>query len=264
VTSIRSLLERTTRSWILRRHLPEEFGRAPIHVSPSAGLGYLFRSLRAVDPLLLSLANEFVKPGAVVWDVGANVGLFAFAAANRAGAGGLIVSMEPDAWLVQLLRRSSAAQPSSSAPVKIVPAAVASELGLRTFCLANRSRCANHLAGYGTSQAGGQREEQVVVTVPLDWLLSYYPPPSVLKIDVEGAELEVLHGAARLFQTVRPIVVCEVGSGTRAEVTAFLRSHDYQLYDAQTAGEKRSPVPLATWNTLAIPAQLQSKSPLSP
>ena len=54
--------------------------------------------------------------------------------------------------------------------VKIVPAAIASALGLRTFCLANRSRSANHLVGYGTDQAGGQREEQVVAwleTVPL-------------------------------------------------------------------------------------------------
>jgi FkbM family methyltransferase len=206
-----------------------------------------------VDPSLLSLVDELVQPGAVVWDVGANVGLFAFAAANRAGRGGLIVSMEPDAWLVQLLRRSCNVQPHSSASVKIVPAAIASSVGLRTFCLAKRSRSANHLAEYGTDQAGGKREEQVVLTVPLDWLLAYYPSPSVLKIDVEGAELEVLRGASRLFETARPIVICEVGSSTQADVTAFFRSQGYQLYDGQTPAEKRTPVSSATWNTVAMP-----------
>jgi hypothetical protein len=74
-----------------------------------------------------------------------------------------------------------------------------------------------------------------------------------LKIDVEGAELEVLQGATHLFETARPIVVCEVCSGTRREVTAYFRSHKYELYDAQAPTEKRSPLSLAAWNTLAVP-----------
>ena len=91
-----------------------------------------------------------------------------------------------------------------SAPVQVVPAAVASELSIRTLCLANRSRAANYLAEFGTTQTGGAREEQSIIAVTLDWLLESLAPPSVLKIDVEGAEMEVLAGANRLFETVRP------------------------------------------------------------
>ncbi len=128
----------------------------------------------------------------MVWDVGANVGLFSFAAASLAGPEGRVVALEPDAWLVQLLRRSASRQPAGSAPVEVVPAAIAAALSVRTLCLASRSRAANYLADFGTIQTGGSREQQSVIAVTLDWLLESFPVPSVVKIDVEGAELEVL------------------------------------------------------------------------
>ena len=192
---LRRMIEGVTRDWVIRRRLPADFLRASIHVTPSAGLRYLYRSMDDVDPVLLSLVKEFVKPGAVVWDVGANVGLFSFAAASLAGPEGRVVAFEPDAWLTQLLRRSAVRQPARSAPVQVVPAAIASEVSIRTLCLANRSRAANYLAEFGTNQTGGAREEQSVVAVTLDWLLQPLPHPSVVKIDVEGAEMEVLEGA---------------------------------------------------------------------
>src|SRR5205807_3129748 len=137
---------------------------------------------------------------------GANVGLFAFSSAYLSGPRGLVVALEPDAWLVQLLRRSSIGQPASCAPVHIVPAAVAQSVGLRTFNIAARSRSTNSLNGYGSTQTGGIAEEQIVMTVSLDWLSERYLLPDILKIDVEGAELEVLKGAEALFEKRRPVL----------------------------------------------------------
>jgi FkbM family methyltransferase len=251
---LRRMIEGVTRDWVIRRRLPADFSRASIHVTPSAGLRYLYRSMDEIDSVLLSLVREFVRPGAVVWDIGANVGLFSFAAASLAGPQGKIVALEPDAWLVQLLRRSALDQPDGSAPVQVVPAAVASELSIRTLCLANRSRAANYLAEFGTTQTGGAREEQSVVAVTLDWLLESLAPPSLVKIDVEGAEMEVLRGANRLFETVRPIVLCEVIPSSEAMVTRFLESHDYRIFDGETPAPQRQPLSTAPWSTLAIPA----------
>ncbi len=250
---LRGIMEGVTRDWVIRRRLSSEFSSVPIHVTPSAGLRYLFRSMDSVDTVLLELVREFVAPGAVVWDIGANVGLFAFSAASRAGPEGLVVALEPDAWLVQLLRRSAVEQPVGSAPVQVVPAAVASELSIRTLCLANRSRAANYLAEFGTIQTGGSREEHSVIAVTLDWLLESVPAPAVVKIDVEGAELEVLTGAHRLLETVRPVLLCEVIPDSAAAVTEFLESHDYQMFDGETPRSQREPVHLAPWSTVAIP-----------
>jgi FkbM family methyltransferase len=173
----RSLIERSTRSWAYRRRLPAEFGSAPIVVSPSAGLKYLFKPMSQIDPSLLRNVNELVRPSDVVWDIGANVGLFTFSAAVRAQASGHVVAFEPDLWLVSLLRRSQTLQPASSAPMTIVPVAVASHVALRKFQIAARSRAMNSLSGYGLSQTGGTLEEQTVPAFDLDWLLASLPPP---------------------------------------------------------------------------------------
>ena len=251
---VRSVLERITRNWVIYRRLPRPFS-APIYVSPGAGLCYLFRFMSRIDPKLFALVREFVKVDAIVWDIGANVGLFAVPAATMAGPHGRVVAFEPDVWLVQLLRRTARAQSPATAPITVVPVAVASRVALSTFVIARRGRAANHLEGYGTTQAGGVRETTTVMSVSLDWLLAHYPAPTVLKIDVEGAELEVLQGASQLFDTVRPVVIIEVGAAASAAVTTFFRERCYELYDGEEPAQLRRPVPQATWNTLAIPRQ---------
>lgn len=248
---IRSLLEKATRRSTFRRTLPAGMGGAPIYVSGSAGLKYLFRPMESIDPGLCALAREFVSAGHTVWDVGANVGLFTFAAAHLAGARGKVIAFEPDVWLVQLLRHSAAIQPPSSAEVQIVPAAVAQSCDLRSFHIAVRSRATNALAGYG-HHTGGVAERQTVVTASLDWLAERLPSPDVVKIDVEGAELEVLRGAIGLMQKKGPIFLCEVSADRAREVTQLLKDLRYRIYDGDSDGGARREVDVAPWSTVAV------------
>src|SRR5271168_2308423 len=103
---LRKLAERLSRGVVLRRHLPGDFQRLPLYVTPEAGLRHWFR-LSGVDRHLLAMARELVRPASVVWDVGANVGLFAFSAAAMAGPSGLVLAIEPDIWLAHLVDRSA-------------------------------------------------------------------------------------------------------------------------------------------------------------
>jgi FkbM family methyltransferase len=205
-----------------------------------------------VDPALCRLATEFVHPGHVVWDIGANVGLFSFAAAHLAGAAGKVFAFDADTWLVQLLRQSASIQTSTSAPVQIIPAAVGASCDLRTFNIAVRSRASNALQGYGQSQTGGIAEQQAVVCVSLDWLAERLPAPNVIKIDVEAAELEVLSGGINLLRSEGPIVICEVCSETSREVSNLLKGIGYKLYDGDAAPSARRELDSAPWNTVAI------------
>jgi len=250
---IRTATEKLTRRMRFRRRLPADLGHHSIWVSPSAGLRFLFGRMKDADPILFNLVREFVHKDNVVWDVGANVGLFAFSSAYLCGSSGLVVALEPDAWLVQLLRQSSLTQPASCAPVHIIPAAVAQSVDLRTFQIAARSRATNSLQGYGSTQTGGVAEQQTVVSLSLDWLSEKYPLPDVLKIDVEGAELEVLRGAEALFEKRRPLLLCEISGQASPEVTRLLVSKGYRLYDGEIAKGERKELSSATWTTIALP-----------
>ncbi len=118
------------------------------------------------DPPLLRLAAEVVRRGDTVWDIGANLGLFSFAAAVAAGPAGRVLAVEPDTVLAGLLRRSAAVN-SGHAPVDVLPAAVSDGLSVARFHVARRNRSTNHLDGFGTSQAGdrlsldAEREERL-------------------------------------------------------------------------------------------------------
>jgi FkbM family methyltransferase len=262
--TVRRTLEVLTRSWRFKRHLPPEFGGAALWVSPAGGLRYLFKRMRSIDPELLRLAAEVVRTGDVVWDVGANVGLFSVASASLAGASGRVIAYEPDDWLVGLLRRSAKSRGPIAAPITIVPVAIAQDVELRTFCIAKRARATNFLAGYGTTQTGGIAEQRSVMAVPLDWLSKRLPTPNVLKIDVEGAELEVLKGATSLLTVARPIILCEVGLDTSLEVASLLKKFDYVVCDGAIPISDRSHLNAAPLSTLAFPSEmLGAGAPLS-
>jgi FkbM family methyltransferase len=253
---LREIFEKLSRDRVVRRRLPSEHGGHRLFVSPDAALKLWKQDLAQADPLLLRLAAELVSPGNVVWDVGANVGLFAFAAAHRAGPSGRVLALEADDWLAALVRRSAAAAGPSYAPVEVLAAAVADRSGIADLCIAERGRAGNHLRSVsGSTQTGGRREVRKVVTVTLDWLLGEMPAPSLVKIDVEGAETLCLQGAGRLLAEVRPAVLCEVAEENSGAVGDLLRSRGYTLFDAAEAAEIRRPLAAPAWNTLALPAQ---------
>jgi FkbM family methyltransferase len=251
----RALIERAARSWSYRRWLPAAFHGAPIVVSPSAGLKYLFKPMTRVDPSLLRNAAELVRPGDVVWDIGANIGLFSIAAAALAGPSGSVFAFEPDMWLVQLMHRSRRMQPAASAPVTILPVAVASKIALRHFIVARRSRASNALDGYGHSQTGGAADDHIVPAFNLDWLLTALKPPNVVKCDVEGAEIEIFHGQTRFLRDVRAVIACEVGKEGAEEVTRLFRAEGYRLFDGDQTLRDASEIEKALWNTVAIPEE---------
>ncbi len=256
---VRTALEAGTRSWVYRRRLPGEFGKSRIFVTPSAGLKYLLKPMSRVDPPLINCAKTLVRPGNTVWDVGANVGLFAFAAAAYAGRGGAIHCFEADTWLVQLLRRSCAIQPSQNASVNVVPVALAGAVSLRSLAIAKRARASSALSKYGNTDMGGVSDLQTVPAVNHDWLLSELPAPDVLKIDVEGAELEVLRDQTETLENVRPVIICEVSDVNRFGVSEILKKANFRFFDGELPLEKERELNVAPWSTIAIPEEAVSQ-----
>jgi FkbM family methyltransferase len=253
---IRRLAERVARKWTVVRSLPTQGVRPKLVVSGEAQLKYLRPGSHGFDRSLLAQARALLRPGLSVWDIGANVGVFAFAAAGLAGPAGRVLAVEPDPWLFGLLQRSRAANRGGQlAPVELLCAAVSDRPSVARFAIAARGRAANALAGFGSSQMGGVREELLVPTVTLDQLVDATFPPELVKIDVEGAELLVLDGAERLLREVRPTLLVEVAAGNAEAATERFRRAGYRLHDAAEPEKGFPEIDRCVWDTLAVPEE---------
>jgi FkbM family methyltransferase len=248
-------------SWLIadivfRRSLPSRFGGGGVRITVrGAGLRALRPNLADADPTLFRLAEEVVSPGHRIWDIGANVGFFTLAAANRAGPDGEVLAVEPDVDLVRLLLWSRRElDRARNAPVDVLCAAISATAGVARLVVAGRARASNALLGFGHSQMGVSRETRSVATLSLDDLLAAGPRPDVVKIDAEGAEAAIIRGAGRLLAEVRPVLAIEVTPGpVGEEVTMALTAAGYLLYDAEAPPGERLPLATAPWNCLAVP-----------
>ncbi len=228
---LRRIAELFMRGRVFRRHITVNGKRVELYVSPDAQLKYMKLSKDAFDVDLIRIAERFVEPSACVWDIGANVGVFTFAAASLVDSG-TVVAIEADIWLAGILRRTAQLQSHVNRDIRIVPVAIADEDTVQKFRIAGRGRASNALSvASGSSQMGGVREEQYVPSIRLDSLLKTMPKPDFIKIDVEGAEYLVLSGAEIVIGTVQPIFYIEVAPETFPKVKSLFDDSNYICFD---------------------------------
>ena len=253
--AVRRLAEVVMGPIVVLRRLPASSGAGRIAVSARVGgLKYLLKPADRWDPELLGVAAMLVRTNDVIWDVGANVGLFSRAAAAHAGRGGRVISIEADVDAVALLNRTCRLADNDQAEMTVLPVAVAKESGIVRFAIAKRARAANAIEGFGSTHTGGVREVRTLPCVTLDNLLAHFPAPQVLKIDVEGAELGVLQGAVQVLAKARPVIYCEVYRDSSKEATGLLRANSYRLFRYDSASNARLvELDEAVYNTVAIP-----------
>jgi FkbM family methyltransferase len=138
-----------------------------------------------------------IFPGAVVYDIGANVGYFSLLAAVLVGQEGRVFAFEPLPRNLDFLRRHVALNGLEDV-VQILPVAVSENSGEAAFDL-GASSAMGHLA---------ERGEITVEMAALDDLVKSgeLPPPDFMKVDVEGAEYAALKGAQYLLERYRPVL----------------------------------------------------------
>jgi len=249
---LRRLVQRCCANMVFRRRLPVAFSRMQLFVAPSATLEYLLPSPHCFDPTLLLAARNYVTPDSIVWDIGANVGAFSIAAAALA-RNGSVLAIEPDPFLMALIQRTLGLADNSHLNVQTLCAAAGARHEVASFCIARNGRASNYLhVAAGRMTAGGAANMHLVPVLPLDSLLETHAPPNFVKIDVEGAEIEVLSGSTELLNQTRPTILIETGPETAFPVTDLLHGNDYALFSAnQTSFDQ--PIANCESNTIAVP-----------
>jgi FkbM family methyltransferase len=214
----------------------------------SSNASYL---LGASEPGVQDVFVRHVRRGAVVFDVGANVGYFSLLSAKLAGERGAVFAFEPMPQNLVTLRTNASLNPGL-APIEIIPAAVGAHGG--------HAHMASSFGGLTASFVDtGTPGATIVPVISLDEEVAggRLPPPDFVKIDVEGAEALVLAGMARVLESVRPVVLIELhGDGTsplRRRVDALLVEAAYEADEVE--GEPGSmPHLIARSSTAAVSA----------
>jgi FkbM family methyltransferase len=185
---------------------------------------------------------EFARPGAIVVDVGANVGAHTLPLARAVGERGRVVAVEPTDASFARLCRNRGLNPDVAA--RIVPVQCA--LGAPGGALQPSYYSAWPLDRDGPHHPvhlGVPRSSENARFSTLDDLAGSLELArvDVIKIDVDGGELDVLEGARRVVARDRPIVVFELcpylltePGRTATELIDYFTSQGYTLFDERT------------------------------
>lgn len=157
-------------------------------------------------------------------DVGANVGVFSVAIAQALGPDAQLIAVEPLADNVGRMRRHLSA--SGIDRVSIVQAALSSQPGYARLWRTPDAAYASLVNGQGP---GAEAVNVEVTTLDDVWVRYGRPPVSIVKIDIEGAEVEALRGGALLLAACRPVLLIEIDDDSRMrEIESLLSGSGYR------------------------------------
>jgi len=148
--------------------------------------------------------RDYVKPGMHVIDIGAHIGLFSATCSTLVGPKGKIVSFEPTPGTFNVLRETLTLNQCNN--VQPVQAAVSNRTGTDTFYISHVAACnSNSLV---KNKEGDEVTAYDVKLVTIDSIITdNLLQPSLIKIEAEGAELDVLKGGTTTFATYKPVLI---------------------------------------------------------
>jgi len=144
----------------------------------------------------MKLAASLTGDKDVVFDIGANVGIYTLLFSDRVGPTGRVVAFEPSVRNVAQLRRHLELNHAEN--VDVVEGAVSDVVGQSAF---------SDISGSCTGRLDADGDVLVMTTTIDHFVQSSGLSPSLIKIDVEGSEADVLRGAIGTLRHNRPLLL---------------------------------------------------------
>jgi FkbM family methyltransferase len=144
---------------------------------------------------------ELLRPGMVFWDVGAHIGFFSLVAGRLVTPNGSVEAFEP--FPPNQIRLATSVQLNRTTNITVHPVALSACSGVAAFHPTGSSLMGSLIPQDRTSITH-------VKCMSADDAAETIRRPDVVKIDAEGAEIEVIRGAQRLLTSARPRVLIEL------------------------------------------------------
>ena len=194
--------------------------------------------------LIAALRDRVARGGPVdVWDIGANHGRLSLLCARHGAS--RVLAVEPLASNIARLQQYMAANSDLSTRIDVLQAAVSAADGEVEFVSNDRDGAVGQIRSpdvIGHDHSGDSTSTMRVPSWRLDTLRKTHRAPAVVKIDVEGAEVLVLRGAAWVLEHDRPILVVEIHNADAGrESLTLLRDAGYRC---ERLDEDGHPVPV--------------------
>jgi FkbM family methyltransferase len=204
-----------------------------IDVSPAEHLSYV---LGTNEFHLQKAIREFVSPGDIVYDIGANLGYVSLSLAKRVGTHGRVISFEPLPQNIAAFRRNI--EINHLRNVQLLELAASDHKGEAVIRLLENPATAS-LVWHGDSP---HATECKVQTISIDDLVDAgeIPSPKFVKIDVEGAEGAVLQGTQRTLSAAKPVLFIECSEAGRERSWQLLKDLGYVCELAINRGRIKS------------------------
>lgn len=201
------------------------------------------------EPELARLCRTLVRPDHDAVDIGANAGFFSVLLAQSLPAQ-RVLAVEPSRPMATRLRYNLERN-GVDARVVVFEGAASDRRGTAELRGVEGKEeygtigvLAHPAAEVAAQEPGAAVYSDVVAAEPLDALVERHRlRPGFIKIDTEGAEMRVFHGARETLRAFTPIVISELddvllraNGGSAMEVVSLLRGLGYRVLDPFTAG----------------------------
>jgi FkbM family methyltransferase len=192
-------------------------------VCPNRVVAWRARTFLTKEPETLEWIDTF-EPGDVLFDVGANIGLYSIYAGSR---GINVVAFEPESQNQALVQQNIFLNGLADR-IKCLAVAMSDRQGVDYLYL-SRFRAGESMHNFGAAEDWQQRPfaapfRQGIVSFSLDAFLEFQPEPfpTHIKIDVDGIEAKVIRGAARTLRDPRlKSLLVEFDGGSADDVAAI-------------------------------------------
>jgi FkbM family methyltransferase len=194
---------RRAANWFLLKIIPPEvvIDGVTLYLNPSDPVLSPAVALGVYENYELEAFRSYCSPGAIVVDIGANVGLYTASAAARVGKEGLVIAIEPHPESYRYLKRTVE---KNCLSVKSFEVAAGDSRRLTPLFLTDENKADSRIYN-----GDGRRRETMVQMVSLDALLADngIGKVNVIKMDVQGAEALVLSGMRRTLANSANVVM---------------------------------------------------------